>query len=125
MNGHTERVDVVGIASVAHEANRAYCLMLGEDSQVPWEHAPRWQRESKIAGVFAVMDGTAKTPKEQHDAWAAHKIAEGWMYGVVKDADAKTHPCLVPYDELPPEQQRKDALFRAVVLALLPPETAR
>jgi hypothetical protein len=38
----------------------------------------------------------------------------------VKNADATppTHPCLVPYAQLPAEQQRKDALFQAVVAAL-------
>jgi len=37
---------------------------------------------------------------------------------MAKDAVAKTHPCLVDYDDLPPAQQAKDALFAAVVLAL-------
>jgi hypothetical protein len=51
-------------------------------------------------------------------AWCRSKVADGWVFGPVKDADAKTHPCLVPYDALPREQQRKDALFVAVVNAL-------
>jgi hypothetical protein len=41
----------------------------------------------------------------------ADKIKEGWVYGFVKDPVSKTHPCIVPYEELPEEQQMKDHLF--------------
>lgn len=46
------------------------------------------------------------------------KAAEGWVYGPVKDVDAKKHPCMVPFAELPVLQQAKDFIFRAVVHAL-------
>jgi hypothetical protein len=36
----------------------------------------------------------------------------------VKDPDAKTHPCILPYHELPLEQRLKDSLFMAIVHAL-------
>lgn len=104
------------IASVCHEANRAYCLTQGDTSQLPWTEAPEWQRESAIVGVQKALEGA--TPEQLHESWSAQKVADGWVYGDVKDADAKTHPCLVPYDQLPTEQQRKDALFGAVVNAL-------
>ncbi len=42
----------------------------------------------------------------------------GWRYGLKKDPAAKTHPCLVPYWQLPAEQRRKDGLFAAIVAAL-------
>lgn len=106
------------IARVAHEANRAYCTAIGDPSQVAWDDAPDWQRESAIKGVQAERDGSAKTPEEQHQSWLDEKARTGWTYGPVKDAEAKTHPCFVPYHELPAEQQRKDELFRAVVVAL-------
>jgi len=107
------------IARVAHEANRAYCVTLGDLSQLPWDGAPDWQRASAIEGVKGVME-YGVDPRRQHNQWLAKKEADGWKYGTVKDAEAKTHPCLVPYDELPYDQQFKDALFGAVVQALLP-----
>ena len=58
------------------------------------------------------------TPEQSHESWLEQKIADGWVYGAVKDPDAKTHPCCVPYEELPVEQKAKDYLFRAVVHAL-------
>lgn len=48
----------------------------------------------------------------------AHKLADGWKFGPVKDPIAKLHPCLVPFEDLPKEEQTKDFIFRAVVCAL-------
>ena len=48
----------------------------------------------------------------------ALKLSQGWKCGPVKDPGIKEHPCLVPHDELPEEQQAKDDLFLAVVRAL-------
>lgn len=109
----------ISIARTCHEVNRAYCIGLGDDSQLPWDDAPRWQQDSAIAGVEAVIDGTASTSEEQHRRWMEQKIADGWQWGLVKDAETKTHPCLVPYSELPPSQSAKDELFRAVVKGML------
>ena len=103
------------IARICHEVNRAYCRGLGDESQPPWDEAPAWQKDSAILGVIAILDGSASTPEEQHQSWYDTKAADGWVHGKIKDAEAKTHPCMVPYAELPPSQQAKDALFRAVV----------
>jgi RyR domain len=105
------------IARVCHEANRAYCKTLGDHSQPSWEEAPEWQRKSALAGVnlhYAYDHG----PEASHVAWMNMKLEDGWKYGPVKDADKKEHPCMVPFNELPPEKQAKDHLFRAIVHAL-------
>jgi hypothetical protein len=112
------RIEPELIAQVAHETNRAYCAAIGDNSQKPWDEAEQWQRDSATAGVKHALSNPGVTPESQHQAWCDHKLAEGWQYGPVKDAEAKTHPCLVPYEQLPVEQQRKDALFRGVVLAM-------
>lgn len=111
-------ISIEDIARVCHEANREWCRVNGDDSQLPWDQAPAWQRESAIQGVRTVCDNPHATPELQHQAWMDRKLSEGWKFGEVKDAEAKTHPCLVPYDLLPPEQRRKDDLFLAVVRAL-------
>lgn len=104
-------------ARAAHEANRAYCIALGDDSQVPWEEAPENIQASALAGVHGVLiDGNG--PRESHESWLRFKRLDGWVHGTVKDADMKTHPCMVPYDELPPAQRAKDAIFIAVVRAV-------
>ena len=112
-----ERMDVeLCCCSVAHEANRIYCLSLGDDSQPSWENAPKWQRESMIVGVRGVLSGN--TPIESHECWLRQKREDGWSYGPIKNVQLKQHPCMVPYDELPPEQQKKDHLFSAIVRAM-------
>jgi hypothetical protein len=105
------------IARVAHEVNRAYCDALGDTSQQPWDQAPEWQRISARAGVALHASGDFG-PEASHESWMQQKLDDGWTYGEVKDAETKTHPCLVPFDQLPREQQAKDHLFRAVVHAL-------
>lgn len=105
------------IARVAHEVNRAYCESLGDTSQPSWEDAPEWQKASVMIGVRLHLD-TDATPKPSHNSWLAAKERDGWVYGEVKDAEAKTHPCMVPYEELPVEQRAKDYIFRGVVKAL-------
>lgn len=111
--------DPIAIARVCHEANRAYCASLGDFSQVAWEKAPDWQIKSAVAGVNAVLRDPTTTPEQSHEGWLAQKRADGWRYGPYKDPGAKVHPCFVPYDQLPDDQKRKDALFGAVVRALM------
>jgi hypothetical protein len=106
------------IARVAHEVNRAYCLALGDTSQVCWEDAPDWQKSSAINGVEFHMSHPDAGPDHSHNEWLKEKRETGWKYGPVKDPEAKEHPCFVPYEELPAEQQAKDYIFRAVVHAM-------
>lgn len=108
------------IAKVCHEANRAYCQTIGDNSQPTWENAPDWQRSSAINGVEFHLANPDAGDSASHDNWAMEKFADGWVYGEKKDPEAKTHHCLVPFDELPPEQQAKDRLFRAIVHAMYP-----
>ncbi len=102
-------------AKLAHEVNRAYCQSIGDNSQPKWEDAPDWQRESAINGVKFHFANPNATPEESHTNWLNEKLAAGWKFGPVKDADKKEHPCCVAYSELPREQQIKDYLFMAVV----------
>jgi hypothetical protein len=110
---------VLSIARTCHEVNRAYCAAIGDHSQVAWEEAPAWQRESAADGVLAIMRDPKTSPQQSHEGWSRHKVATGWVFGDVKDEAAKTHPCLVPYDQLPLEQRIKDYLFGAVVRSML------
>lgn len=94
-------------------------LSIGDTSQPRWEDAPDWQKESAIAGVIGILEGRITNPEQSHESWMAQKVADGWTFGEVKDPTAKTHPCMVPYSELPPSQQAKDGVFHAIVRALM------
>lgn len=43
-----------------------------------------------------------------HEVWAANRINEGWTYGPERNDFARTHPCLVPYEELPENEKQYD-----------------
>ncbi len=102
------------IARLCHEVNRAYCEALGDFTQLPWEDAPEWQRESSRMGVdFHLMGDFG--PEATHIGWMNNKIAEGRTFGPIKDAERKEHPCMRPFNELPVEQRAKDHIFRAIV----------
>ena len=110
-------MDTTAIARVCHEANRALQLLQADPAPSPaWDDAPEWQRESAAEGVEKAIDGA--TPEELHQSWVDFKVEDGWTFGATKDAGARTHPCLVPYAELPEEQRIKDRLFSAIVTAL-------
>ena len=112
-------MEIEKIAQVAHEVNRAYCESMGDDSQKPWDEAPEWQKKSAIEGVkFHLENYVDAGPEASHNMWLAHKKANGWTFGPVKDEKKLQHPCMMPFWALPPAQRAKDYLFRAVVHAL-------
>jgi len=112
------RQDVVNIAKICHEANKAWCEANNDHSQKSWDDAEDWQRESAIKGVDFKLSNPEAGDDAQHNAWMQDKIDQGWTYGEIKNLEAKTHPCIVPFNELPKFQQKKDALFAAIVNAL-------
>ena len=109
---------IEAIAKVCHEANRAYCETIGDNSQPSWENAPEWQRESARNGaqfhLTALGSGLRPKPSASHESWLEEKRTDGWKYGAVKDPEKKEHPCFVPYEELPIEQRRKVYIFAAI-----------
>jgi RyR domain-containing protein len=107
--------DVEFVAGLAHAVNRAYCEVHGDFSNPTWEDTDEGVRASTISGVRAMLANPDLTPRGLHALWMKHKLENGWRFGVVKDVHNKTHPCIVPYAELPRIQQGKDALFHAVV----------
>lgn len=117
-DGTPQRPTIAEIAWVCHEANRAYCQTIGDDSQPPWEEAPNWQRMSALKGVQFHIDHPDADAAASHNSWLEEKRADGWTYGQTKDPGRKQHPCFVPFEQLPMAQQRKDFLFRAIVHAL-------
>jgi hypothetical protein len=106
------------IAKACHEANRVWCQANGDHSQEHWQDAEQWQRDSAIKGVEFRIKNPDAGHDAQHNSWMEEKVNDGWVYGAVKDAEKKTHPCIVPFDQLPEFQKKKDALFCAIVDAL-------
>jgi hypothetical protein len=121
LNQITMHIDVerlYEIAQVAHEVNKAYCEAIGDNSQTSWEDAPAWQKESAVLGVMFHVENPDAGPDASHNSWMKQKVDTGWKFGLTKDPENKYHPCIVPFEQLPKEQQAKDFLFRQVVHSL-------
>ena len=54
-----------------------------------------------------------------HDVWAQQRIRQGWTLGAERDDAKKTHPCLVPYEELPDEEKEYDRKTSQETLRLI------
>lgn len=111
-------MNVEDIARVCHQVNKSFCISIGDNSQLDWENTYPWARESAVNGVKFHLENPEATPENSHESWMKEKIESGWVYGDVKDVEKKTHPCLLPYSELPLEQRAKDYLFKSVVESL-------
>src|ERR1700676_1801321 len=76
-----------------------------------WENRDNKFREQfvNIITEYLSMD-KLPTPAEAHESWNQSYYKMGWKYGKVRDVEAKTHPDLVPFDELPQPEKDKDAI---------------
>ena len=57
--------------------------------------------------------------KAVHDTWAAERISAGWVYGPERNDAEKTHPCLVPYEDLPDSEREYDRQTARTTIAML------
>lgn len=93
------------IAEIRHIGWVAYQIAVGQPYN---EQINEYQLTSLLDGVQFQDEHPDNTPEQNHDNWMRMKIEQGWVYGKVKDFDKKTHPDLVPFDELSEVEQRKD-----------------
>ena len=75
---------ILAIAKVCHQANKAWCESEGDFSQKDWGEAEQWQRDSSINGVKFRLENPGAGPDAQHNAWSAEKVSQGWVYGGVR-----------------------------------------
>ena len=117
MNQVTAGFAYEDVAKICHEANKAYCATIGDDTQPSWEDAPERQKESAINGVRFHCLNENTTPADSHNSWLKEKTEQGWSWGEIKDAEKKEHPCFTAYENLPKSQQIKDYIFKNIVEA--------
>ena len=112
---------ILQIARVMHEAVRAFQTAIGQPAAPPWHKAPKWMKTASRDGVIFRIEHPDAPPSAQHDQWMQDKLRDGWTFGAEKDPVRKTHPLLVPYEDLSFEERQKDALVAAVVKSLSQP----
>jgi hypothetical protein len=107
------------IAQIAYEAIRNYCIVSDDGlKHTPWDESPEWVKTSFTAGVRWLRlhpKALSLFSADNHNHWLNDRKSKGWKWGEIKDISKKENPCIVPYDELPPYQVKKDNLFKAIV----------
>jgi hypothetical protein len=82
----------------------------------PWEKRDEAFRNQFVHVVEKYLKAEKlPTPKEAHESWMREYVKMGWKYGKVRNPALKTHPDLVPYDELPQDEKDKDSIFLVLV----------
>ena len=57
--------------------------------------------------------------RNTHEIWSQNRLDDGWVYGECRDDTLRTHPCLVPYDELPERERDYDRATSIEALKLI------
>lgn len=95
------------IARIRHLCWCCYQLGAGQ----PYNIEPNEdQIESQKDGVRFMLENPDITPEENHNNWMKMKKGQGWVYGEIKSFEKKTHPDLVPFEELPEVEKNKDVM---------------
>jgi hypothetical protein len=89
----------------------AYSLASGQQYN---EKITKDQYDSLLDAVKFSLANPDNTPELNHKNWMKMKVSQGWKYGLIKDLNLKTHPDLVPYDELPLIEKQKDEMDKII-----------
>ena len=134
----------------ARALHRAYCRLSGRET--PWEELSPFLKASNRAAAdhletkirLLVPDWeTKKSPEDiraeaaerlkrladwempernEHERWSRFYALYNWKWGPEKDEALRTHPDLVPYEELSPGEREKDRGAWRMLEARLPEE---
>lgn len=134
---HRRLLDIDHIAAAIHETwrtlSRAEGWSMPHHLDRPYAELPEAGKEENRAaarrmnGVLAVAgltlsDDPAKAAvptdiltaalepmaEAEHNGWMAHRAANGWIWGENRDDDAKRHPSMLAYAQLPEREKNKD-----------------
>lgn len=72
------------------------------------EYVPQPADISDISLPEELEDLVEQVAQNVHEVWAQARMSQGWTWGPKHNDDLKTHPSLVPYDELPEEEKQYD-----------------
>jgi len=107
------------IAILAYAITAAYTVSIGAEPQAPWDEAPDEKKDSVLKDVEFLIANPEAGFDALHNQWLAQKQSDGWVYGEEVNEEAKTHPNILPFNELSQELQTRDQVFYGTVKAAL------
>lgn len=110
------------LARICHEAHVALRIGLNDSADdVHWDALPRRRKDTVVNQVRLFREG--KTLAEVHEAWVIRMAEDGWRHGLTRNLIQKMHPNMIPYEQLPPEEQAKVRQAQRIVFTHVMPET--
>ena len=82
--------------------------MTFSDSTSNLDYQPAPIDTSGVTLTKEIEELTELLARNAHDLWAQQRFADGWSYGPHRNDQAKQHPCLVAYEELPDSEKEYD-----------------
>ena len=61
-----------------------------------------------LEGLQPLLEGLARNA---HEIWAQQRLRDGWTYGTHRDDVQRTHPGLVPYENLSESEKEYDRVM--------------
>jgi RyR domain-containing protein len=61
-----------------------------------------------LDGLQSLLEGLAHNA---HEIWAQQRLRDGWTYGAHRDDVKRTHPGLVPYENLSESEKEYDRVM--------------
>jgi hypothetical protein len=103
--GFAELPDGVKADNIAAAARIPRVLAFVGLAVVSKDHPSTMSRTKVLNAIEANMELLAEY---EHDGWMEQKYRDGWSHSLVRDDEAKQHPCLVQYATLSEEDKEKD-----------------
>jgi hypothetical protein len=72
------------------------------------DYAPAPLSTEDVVLGAEILDVVEKLAANAHEVWARQRMLDGWVYGPQRSDEARQHPCLVPYLELPESEKAYD-----------------
>lgn len=107
------------IAGVCYGAFRNWTFIIERRRLPDWHDADFIARNDFIRGVFYIISNAEKdiytTPEMLHIEWIEHKTSMGWKHGDTKCLINRTHPLMLPWEQLNNRQRLPSSLFVSIV----------
>ena len=79
-----------------------------KDNEITKIYRPEPVDTSDVIVPEELMGLVEEMSRNVHEVWAKSRMEQGWSWGPQRDDELKTHPDLVPYDELTEEEKDYD-----------------
>lgn len=103
------------LAEACHEAVKIVSEQILSEDKKEWKLISSEDKSRLINAIRRTIDEKITDPAVAHGNWIVDMEKDGWKQGEEFSNENKTHPCMVPYDQLPTGQQTKDYIYLSIL----------